>query len=105
VAWSPDEVLAAVRAMLPRGLVAFERADLSRNHVLVVFRVDGQRFGVHYSLSNLPNGPNTGMPCESPEQWAVEIGWDINEQVGTGGVARAERALGPDGLVLLRWRW
>lgn len=108
--WSPDEVLAAVRATLSvddrHQPFAFEHADLDGDRVLVVFRIDDQhRFGVHYSLADLPVGPNTGEPVGTPEEWATELGWDMDEQVHTGGIDRAERVSGQDDLILLRWRW
>ena len=105
--WTPDEVLAAVRTSLsssrPLSVWVFEGADLDGDQVIVRFMVDARRYGARYSLDDLPAGPNTGIPCATPERWAFEVGWDVDEQVETGGVARAERAEGPDDLVLLRW--
>lgn len=123
--WSRDEVLAAVRDMLssssPRAAWTFERADLDGDRVLVVFRVPEEnrfglsftladvpketRFGVHYALADVPEGVNTGMVCETPRDWAFEIVLDMDEQIETGGMARAKRLTGPNGLVLLRWVW
>src|SRR3954447_14205201 len=75
--WSADEVLGAVRSELSRSrstpFWSFEGADLDGDRVLVVFRVERAprhpmvgnlhgRFGVHYSLENMPEGPNTGLP-------------------------------------------
>jgi hypothetical protein len=71
---------------------------------LVVFRVKSDIFGVLYPLDDLRAGVNTREPCDTPREWAEEIGWDIDEQVLTGGLLRAHRAPAPDGLVLLRWR-
>jgi hypothetical protein len=105
VTWSPEEVVTAVRGRLAgRGWGwTFERADLSADTVLVIFQVaDGRRFGVHYALADVPNGPSTGLPCDTPEQWADEIDLDIEEEVGTAGVARAE-CISADGLIVLRW--
>jgi hypothetical protein len=117
--WTPEEVLAAVRsALVVEGSFSnwtYERADLEGTDVLVVFRVkatapvradlgDGERFGVLYPLDDLPNGPNTGIPWDTVERWAEEIAWDLDEQVDTGLIARAERTPRPPHLVLLRWR-
>jgi hypothetical protein len=120
VEWSPGEVLTAVRSSLgadrPYSQWTYERADLDGDQVLVVFRVSAaapvrpelgatDRFGVRYSLAELPDGPNTGISCDTPQRWADEIAWDLDEQVDTGLVVQASRAPGPDGLVLLQWRW
>ena len=113
-------MLAAVRSSLsadrPHSHWTYERADLDGDQVVVVFQVDAEatvrprlgasdRFGVYYSLDDLPAGPNTGSPCDTPQRWAGEIAWDLDEQVDTGLVAQATRTPGPDGLVLLQWRW
>jgi len=108
VIWSPDEVLAAVRTRLSFNGSGwtFERADLDGDKVLVIFNVDdGRRFGVHYDLAEVPMGNNTGLPCETPDAWADEIDLTMDEQVATGGVARAERTVRADGLTVLSWVW
>src|SRR6478736_2723109 len=99
-------MLRAVRSRVWLRSFAFERADLDDHRILVVFTVDWvdvERYGVLYSLAALPMGPMTGEPCGTPEQWAAEIGLNLDELVETGGVARAEHIPGPDGVVLLRW--
>jgi hypothetical protein len=73
VDWTRDEVLAAVRASVPGRADSgwtFERADLDGDQVLVLLRVGAQRFGVHYSLDEVPDGPNAGEPCDTPREWA-----------------------------------
>jgi hypothetical protein len=119
MAWTPEEVLTAVRSSLlverPFSNWTYERADLEGTDILVVFRVkatapvraelgDADRFGVLYPLGDLPNGPSTGTPWDTVDRWAGEIVWDIDEQVGTGLLMRAERTPRPPHLVLLRWR-
>jgi len=119
MAWTPSEVLTAVRSSLvanrPFSNWTYERADLEGDDVLVVFRVKASapvrphlgrdhRFGVLYPLADLPHGPSTGMPRDTVEQWADEIAGDIDEQVDTGLIATAERTARPPRLVLLRWR-
>jgi hypothetical protein len=108
--WNPDRVLAAVRSTLPRSRAdsswTFEWAELDGDRVLVIFRVAKHgRFGVHYDLSEVPVGNNTGLLCATPEDWAFEIVVTMDEQIDTGGVLRAERATRPDGLTVLRWVW
>lgn len=84
----------------------FEEADLEGDKVLVTFRVDdGRRFGVRYDLAEVPMGNNTGWVCDTAEDWADEIGLTMDEQVLTGGVARAERMVRADGVTVLSWVW
>ncbi len=85
----------------------FERAELDGDQVLVIFRAgeDQGRFGVHYDLAEAPYGVNTGAPRDTPDEWADEIVWTMDEQVVTGGLRRAERTTGSDGLTVLRWVW
>lgn len=105
--WSPDEMLSAVRAGLTSRRwdphLTFERAELVGDLVLVVVchRDEGtERLGVYYSLAELPAGPKAGIECESPRQWAAEVGWDVEEFVS---LKTNERFPGPDGLVVVRW--
>ena len=60
---------------------------------------------MRYDLTDVPIGNNTGLLCATPEDWAFEIVLTMDEQVLTGGVRRAERTLGSDGLTVLRWVW
>lgn len=62
-----------------------------------------RQYGVYYSLAALPNGPMTGEVCDSPDGWAAEIGWDLDELIEAGGWDRAEHLPGPNDLVFLRW--
>jgi hypothetical protein len=118
VDWTPEDVLAATRAELaadhPLSTWTFERADLDGDQLLVIFRVNDSapvrralgtesRFGVHYTLADLPDGPNTGWECASPAEWAGQIVWDLDEQLDSGYITLAQRARGPDGLTLLQW--
>jgi hypothetical protein len=119
--WSQDEMVAAVRRQLahqgPESSWDFAGAEPADQAVRVIFtlrpdsrlarqRHEPGRFAVDYTLIDLPEGPNTGLLAESPDVWADEVSLDIEEEVDTGGVWRAERSTGPDGPVLLRWqRW
>jgi hypothetical protein len=69
-------------------------------------RYEASVFAVDYTLIDLPEGANTGTECETPDRWAAEVAWDIDEEVDTGGLWRAARSIGPDTVVRLRWqRW
>jgi hypothetical protein len=118
VEWSPDDVVSAVRVALngqtgpPESLGGpsdrlstwkFERANLDADGVMVVFRVGDSRLGVRYSFAEAPLGPNTGEPCGTASEWADEIALDMDEQVLTGAVTRAERSGGHDDFTVLRW--
>ena len=117
--WTDEEVLAAVRrhvaAPAPRPSWDFVGAEVVDRAVRVTFtlredsvlgrrRHEPGRFAVDYPLTDLPEGPSTGEECDTPDEWAVEVTVDIDEEVDTGGVWRAERSAGPEGAVLLRWR-
>ena len=101
-------MLAAIRSRLHHNDPnwTFESAELDGDAVLVIFRLaGGSRYGVRYPLTDLPEGPNTDEPCETPADWAVEVWIDMEEQILTGGVTRADRTTRSDGLELLSWNW
>lgn len=119
MSWTDDDLLAAVRRCLsassPRSPWQFLGAEVVGRAVRVVFtlrrderlgRHEPGAFAVDYTLTDLPEGANTGEVCDTPYEWAEEVWLDIEEEVATGGVWRAERSVGPDRVVLLRWqRW
>ena len=106
--WLPAEAAGAANALLTSGLFAhgdlIERVGLDAGSVRVVFRwprLDRRLYGVRFTVSD--TGANTGEPCESAEQWAVEVGWDLAEVMETGLIDHAEQRVEPDDVVLLRW--
>jgi hypothetical protein len=114
VEWTKDEVLAVVvRALTGRAPSSwiFDRATVVGHEVQVVFHLtsgEPGRFAVVYSLEPF-QGPNTGItPTEPPglslQDWANEIAWDLDENTDTGGLLRAGRFVGEDGVVVLTWR-
>jgi hypothetical protein len=84
--------------------LSFETADLVGDLMLVVVTHHGlrvtERLGVYYSFADLPAGPNTGLDCETPDDWATEVAFDLEEFVA---YKTHERLPGPDGLVIVRW--
>ena len=109
--WTNEAVVTAVRSRLrhvsaERELYAPAHVALDAEDILVTFRWrrDSQMYGVRFSLTNVPTGPSTGEVCESPDEWAQEVSWVLDEEIGTGLVQEAHRTVAPDGLVLLRWR-
>jgi hypothetical protein len=118
VDWTRQDVLAATRAELTAdhrlSNWTFERADLDGDQLLVVFRVNDSapvrralgtesRFAVHYTIADLPAGPNTGWECASSAEWAAQVVWDLDEQVDGGYITLAQRTRTADGLTLLTW--
>jgi len=71
--------------------------------LLVAFEVNGELLGVRYSLVDMSEGPQTGLPCQTADQWAGDLWDDINEQIATGASTWADRIARPDGVTLLRW--
>ena len=71
--------------------------------VLRRLRDDDRPHGVRYSLERLPVGPCTGEVCDTPDQWAIEVVWDLDEAIGTREIETGDRRVEPDGVVLVRW--
>jgi hypothetical protein len=84
--------------------LGFETADLVGDLMLVVVvhhrRRGTERLGVYYSFKALPEGPNTGWKCETPDDWATEVAFDLEE---FAAYETNERLPGPDDLVIVRW--
>jgi hypothetical protein len=60
------------------------------------------RFAVRLALEDLSEGPWTGLPARSAEEWVYELSGRLAEEFDTGGVAWLPR-LERDGLVELLW--
>lgn len=60
------------------------------------------RFAVRLALEDLSEGPWTGLPTLSAEEWVYELSGRLAEELDTGGVAWLPR-LERDGLVELLW--
>jgi hypothetical protein len=108
VDWTAQAMLGAVRTTLGARRwdphLSFEAADPDGDLILVVVTHQGpretERLGVCYSLADLSAGPNTGLDCASPNDWAIEVATDLEEFVA---YETNERLPGPDGLVMVRW--
>lgn len=66
---------------------------------------DSHVFAIAIPLVAAAEGMLTGMPVDTPEQWASEVGWWLNEQLDTGFVARAGRRLVDGRLELAAPSW
>ncbi|WP_432545330.1 hypothetical protein [Kineococcus sp. SYSU DK004] len=72
------------------------------DHVVVLlrWRQDPCLYGVAFALEpggasgdeGSPPGVSTGLPVDSPQEWAQEVAWWLAEELGTGLVRRAGRA-------------
>ena len=79
------------------------QAVLDGSDLLVRFRWPGEPrpLCVRFPLSEVPDGPSTGEPCETPAEWAKEVGWVLMEELGTGLVRRGRRSVTRRGWVEL----
>lgn len=105
----PDDVVAAARVHLLRPGAVTDRwhgVAVDRDGDELVARFRWRRlppvFQVRLGLEELDVGPWTGVPVETPQDWAYEVSGRLMEECDTGGVAwwqRCER----DGDLELRW--
>jgi hypothetical protein len=108
--WSPQALLDAVRARLRRGLDDGDErqtdASLVDGDILVTFhwRREVERFAMRFPATEAPAGPSTGEVCSHASEWATEVGWVLEEELGTGLVRRAPRSAMADGVIELLWR-
>ncbi len=82
------------------------QAALDGSDLLVTFRWPGepQLLGVRFLVSEAPVGPSTGEMCDSPAEWASEVGWVLMEELDTGLVHRGRRSVTDQGVVELHYR-
>ena len=112
--WSADDAVAVLRSHFER--VNWEQrffppyrpveVTVAGDDLVVKFHYDGyaELFAVRFSLDRMPEGPCTGDVCQTVEDWAEEIDWTLDEELGTRMVQTAERTVADDGVVTLRWR-
>ena len=111
--WPASDAAAAVRSRFERTswqarVVAHRPAEVTTDgsDLVVTFRYEGhpETFAVRFSLARMPEGPQTGKVCDSPDEWAEEVDWVLDEELNTRMVETAERTVADDGMVTLQWR-
>jgi hypothetical protein len=82
------------------------QAVLEDDDVLVTFDWpgEGDRLGMRFPLAEAPVGPSTGEVCDTPAQWAAEVGFVLMEELETGLTRRAPRSVRADSVVELHYR-
>jgi hypothetical protein len=107
--WSPRTLLDAVQVRLRAGLDDGDERQMSAHlldrDILVTFywRDELERFAMRFSTADAPVGPCTGEICSSVREWATEVGFVLEEDLGTGLVRRASRSAMTDGTTELLW--
>jgi hypothetical protein len=48
------------------------------------------------------SGPSTGEPCATAEEWATEVRWLLDEEVGTRDLERRPSVITDDGVLHIR---
>ena len=110
--WTTDALVAALRVALgwpgqpSRGCSAVEVQALD-DVALVDFnwRRSVHRFAIRVSLGDAAEGMSTGLPNETPEDWAREVAWWLSEELDTGFVGRASRRMVDGRIELSRPSW
>jgi hypothetical protein len=112
--WTAEETAGAVRAALAghhrwgAGVDVHDVPVAGRDiQVLLSYARDPQRYAVCFALpdaaESAPDGPWTGTPVESPQEWAAEVAGWLEEEFCTGFARRAGR-LPRDGFIELTAR-
>ena len=90
--WPAEDAAAAVRSRFQRTnwqarVVDYRPVEVAADgsDLVVVFRFVGyaELFAVRFSLSRMPEGPQTGEMCESLDAWAEEVDWVLDEELNT----------------------
>jgi hypothetical protein len=112
--WTPEQLLEAVQQRVQRVRLGPPsdddripmQAEQDGGELLVTFRWPGepQRLGLRFWTSEAPVGPSTGEICDSPDEWAKEVGWVLMEELDTGLVHRGRRPPTEQGVVELHYR-
>jgi hypothetical protein len=66
---------------------------------------EDRAYGVRCCLHQVPRGPGTGVPCDSPEAWASEVATTLDQQLADGLLTGGQRIVAADGTVLLGDLW
>ncbi len=108
--WDTDRLLAEVQRRVRRGPHSDDQnpmqATLDDGDILVTFHWPGEadRLGIRFKPSEAPVGPSTGEVCDSPTEWATEVGWVLMEELDTELTRRAPRTVTASGVVELDYR-
>lgn len=100
--WRPERTVAAARAALAFGVTdGFRPLRVSHDgHDLVLvfrWRRDPNTYAMRFPLPGPESdGPWTGLPIGSPENWAHELSGMLMEELDTGIVRRARRSTDGD---------
>ena len=57
---------------------------------------------VELDVASPLTGPSTGEPCATSEEWATEVRWLLDEEVGTRDLERRPSDITDDGVVHVR---
>ncbi|MFI7705413.1 hypothetical protein [Nonomuraea sp. NPDC049480] len=107
IVWSRQEILAAARTWLLRADAVWDGYSgvdviAEPNNLLVIFRWrrDPNVYAIEVEFPTTPASPWTGLPVTSADEWAVEVGARLAEELATGLVSRSRRRI-RDGYVVL----
>ena len=110
--WEAERLLAEVQERVRFGIDDCAggripmQATLDDGDILVTFQWPGEagQLGMRFEPSEAPIGPSTGDVCDSPTEWATEVGWVLMEELQTGLVRRGRRSVTARGVIELRHR-
>ena len=108
--WTPAQLLDAVQARVVHGPDGDGetpmQATLDGSDLLVTFRWPGepQLLCMRFPVPEAPVGPSTGELCDTPAEWANEVGWVLMEELDTGLARWGRRSVTSHGWVELHYR-
>jgi hypothetical protein len=81
----------------------FVDATMIGRTVLVLFRQASSPdvYAVELDAASPLSGASTGEVCSTVKEWAKEVHWLLDEEIGTGDLWKHPREVTPDGIVLV----